>query len=140
VRYGNVVGSAARVPIFKAQARAGVLTITDERMTRFWITLDQAVDLVLDASTACGAARSSSQDPVDARHRPGGGDGARRRSAVDRHPPGEKLHEVLSPRTSRAHGTGGPSRLHPSLPEHAPHGRCASTEGVLLEPGFRYTL
>jgi UDP-N-acetylglucosamine 4,6-dehydratase len=49
VRYGNVVGSRGSViPIFKAQAPSGVLTITDERMTRFWITLDQAVTFVLD--------------------------------------------------------------------------------------------
>ena len=48
VRYGNVVGSRGSViPLFKAQADSGVLTITDERMTRFWITLDQAVDFVL---------------------------------------------------------------------------------------------
>jgi UDP-N-acetylglucosamine 4,6-dehydratase (inverting) len=47
VRYGNVVGSRGSVvPVFKAQAAAGKLTITDERMTRFWITLSQAVDLV----------------------------------------------------------------------------------------------
>ncbi|MCU0268696.1 MAG: UDP-N-acetylglucosamine 4,6-dehydratase (inverting) [Acidimicrobiales bacterium] len=48
VRYGNVVGSRGSVvPLFREQARSGRLTITDERMTRFWITLDQAVDLVL---------------------------------------------------------------------------------------------
>ena len=50
VRYGNVVGSRGSVvPLFEQQAAAGSLTITDERMTRFWITLDQAVDLVLFA-------------------------------------------------------------------------------------------
>jgi len=50
VRYGNVVGSRGSVvPIFKRQVREGRITITDERMTRFWITLDQAVDLVLFA-------------------------------------------------------------------------------------------
>lgn len=51
VRYGNVVGSRGSVvPVFKEQlARDGRLTITDERMTRFWITLPQAVDLVLHA-------------------------------------------------------------------------------------------
>jgi UDP-N-acetylglucosamine 4,6-dehydratase/5-epimerase len=50
VRYGNVVGSRGSVvPLFKSQAAEGRLTITDERMTRFWITLDQAVDLVLYA-------------------------------------------------------------------------------------------
>jgi UDP-N-acetylglucosamine 4,6-dehydratase/5-epimerase len=50
VRYGNVVGSRGSVvPIFKAQALAGKLSITDERMTRFWITLDAAVDFVLSS-------------------------------------------------------------------------------------------
>src|SRR3954451_14176849 len=51
VRYGNVVGSRGSVvPVFKEQlARDGRITITDERMTRFWITLPQAVDLVLYA-------------------------------------------------------------------------------------------
>ncbi len=51
VRYGNVVGSRGSViPIFRQQvAERGRLTITDERMTRFWITLPQAVDLVLHA-------------------------------------------------------------------------------------------
>jgi len=51
VRYGNVVGSRGSViPLFRAQAsEEGRLTITDERMTRFWITLGQAVDLVLYA-------------------------------------------------------------------------------------------
>ena len=48
VRYGNVVGSRGSViPFFKERAKTGVLPITDERMTRFWITLDQAVHLVL---------------------------------------------------------------------------------------------
>jgi UDP-N-acetylglucosamine 4,6-dehydratase len=50
VRYGNVVGSRGSVvPLFIKQREEGRLTITDERMTRFWITLEQAVDLVLYA-------------------------------------------------------------------------------------------
>jgi UDP-N-acetylglucosamine 4,6-dehydratase len=50
VRYGNVVGSRGSVvPLFLKQRDEGRLTITDERMTRFWITLAQAVDLVLFA-------------------------------------------------------------------------------------------
>ena len=48
VRYGNVIGSRGSViPLFLQQKQTGKVTITDERMTRFWITLDQAVDLVL---------------------------------------------------------------------------------------------
>lgn len=50
VRYGNVVGSRGSVvPLFRQQREQGRLTITDMRMTRFWITLDQSVDLVLYA-------------------------------------------------------------------------------------------
>ena len=50
MRYGNVVGSRGSVvPIFKQQAETGVLTITDDRMTRFWITLEQAVEFVLSS-------------------------------------------------------------------------------------------
>lgn len=42
VRYGNVVGSRGSVvPLFKKQQASGKLTITDPRMTRFWITLDE---------------------------------------------------------------------------------------------------
>jgi UDP-N-acetylglucosamine 4,6-dehydratase len=50
VRYGNVVGSRGSVvPLFLRQRDEGRFTITDPRMTRFWITLDQAVDLVVYA-------------------------------------------------------------------------------------------
>jgi UDP-N-acetylglucosamine 4,6-dehydratase len=48
VRYGNVVGSRGSViPFFMKQRETGCLTVTDPRMTRFWITLDQGVDFVL---------------------------------------------------------------------------------------------
>ncbi len=48
VRYGNVVGSRGSViPLFLKMKETGVIPITDPRMTRFWITLDQGVDLVL---------------------------------------------------------------------------------------------
>ena len=50
VRYGNVVGSRGSVvPVFKKQAKTGTLTITDERMTRFWITLEQGVRFVISS-------------------------------------------------------------------------------------------
>jgi len=49
VRYGNVVGSRGSViPFFLNQRETGVLPITDPRMTRFWITLEQGVNFVLD--------------------------------------------------------------------------------------------
>lgn len=47
VRYGNVMGSRGSViPFFMSLAQSGVLPITDERMTRFMITLEQGVELV----------------------------------------------------------------------------------------------
>ena len=50
VRYGNVVGSRGSVvPLFRHLASTGTLPITDDRMTRFWITLPQAVQFVVDS-------------------------------------------------------------------------------------------
>ena len=47
-RYGNVVGSRGSVvPLFRKQRTSGCITITDERMTRFWITLEQGVRFVI---------------------------------------------------------------------------------------------
>ena len=49
VRYGNVLGSRGSVvPLFLQQRATGKLTLTDDRMTRFTITLQQGVDFVLD--------------------------------------------------------------------------------------------
>ncbi len=48
VRYGNVFGSRGSViPFFKECSKKGFIPITDKRMTRFWITLEQGVDFVL---------------------------------------------------------------------------------------------
>ncbi len=48
VRYGNVVGSRGSVvPVFMDQRRNGAITITDERMTRFWLTIEQGVYFVI---------------------------------------------------------------------------------------------
>jgi UDP-N-acetylglucosamine 4,6-dehydratase (inverting) len=50
VRYGNVVASRGSViPLFVRQRVSGVLTVTDERMTRFLITLTEAVDFVMSS-------------------------------------------------------------------------------------------
>ncbi len=50
VRYGNVMGSRGSViPLFRGLRASGRVPITDRRMTRFWITLEQAVAFVLRA-------------------------------------------------------------------------------------------
>ncbi len=48
VRYGNVVGSRGSVvPVFLKQRQTGTVTITDDRMTRFWISLEQGARFVI---------------------------------------------------------------------------------------------
>ncbi|MGH6660760.1 MAG: UDP-N-acetylglucosamine 4,6-dehydratase (inverting) [Rhodospirillales bacterium] len=101
VRYGNVLGSRGSVlPAFRKLAAEGekTLPITDERMTRFWITLRQGVDFVLESfARMCGGEifvpKLPSMRIVDL---------ARavvpdcRFSAVGIRP-GEKLHEAMIP-------------------------------------------
>ena len=105
VRYGNVMGSRGSViPFFKKMKETGTLPITDSRMTRFWITLEDAVKLVLKAldemqggeifvpkipsmkitDLAEAIAPECKQKTVGIR-------------------PGEKLHEVMIPRASSRH-------------------------------------
>lgn len=49
VRYGNVVGSRGSVvPLFLKQRASGKVTVTDERMTRFWLSLEQGVHFVIN--------------------------------------------------------------------------------------------
>jgi UDP-N-acetylglucosamine 4,6-dehydratase len=48
VRYGNVVGSRGSViPVFLQQRGSGKVTVTDSRMTRFWLTLEQGIEFVV---------------------------------------------------------------------------------------------
>lgn len=50
VRYGNVLGSRGSViPFFLDKAKSGSIPITDERMTRFWLTIQDGVQFVLDS-------------------------------------------------------------------------------------------
>lgn len=47
-RYGNVIASSGSVvPLFQEQKQKGEITITDERMTRFWISLEEGVNFVI---------------------------------------------------------------------------------------------
>jgi UDP-N-acetylglucosamine 4,6-dehydratase/5-epimerase len=97
VRYGNVVGSRGSVvPLFLRQAETGELTITDERMTRFWITLPQAVDFVLSRAAVMEGGevfvpKIPSMRVVDIAEALAP-DATRRITGIR---PGEKLHEVL---------------------------------------------
>lgn len=119
VRYGNVVGSRGSVvPVFREQAQAGRITITDERMTRFWITLPQAVDLVLFAlEHATGGEvfipKIPSMEVVDLAEAVAPGVP---RDVVGIRP-GEKLHEVLLTDDEARHSIDADD-VYVVLPEH----------------------
>jgi len=139
-RYGNVVGSRGSViPLFLRQAKDGELTITDESMTRFWITLDQAVTFVLESVERMEGGEvfvpkipsMRVGDLADAI-----APNANRRIISIR--PGEKVHEVLITEDESRHATGFHSyfAIYPAFPfwrqDPYPH-------GDELPPGFRYS-
>ncbi|MFT4537979.1 MAG: UDP-N-acetylglucosamine 4,6-dehydratase [Planctomycetota bacterium] len=107
VRYGNVIGSRGSVVEHFAKlvaSGATELPITDARMTRFWITLDQGVDFVLDrlASMTGGELfipKISSMKITDLA-RTIGPNCTLKEVGIR---PGEKLHEVLLPRDESRH-------------------------------------
>ena len=97
VRYGNVIGSRGSViPLFTQLSKQGYITLTDGRMTRFWITLEQGIELVISSLESMTGGEiyipkipsMLLTDLADAI-----APGAERIITGTR--PGEKLHEVL---------------------------------------------
>ena len=142
VRYGNVLGSRGSViPFFKERAQTGLLPITDLRMTRFWITLDQAAYFVLRSleksnggeifvpripsmkivDLAAAIAPDCQQEVVGIR-------------------PGEKLHETLiSEDEARSTYVYKECYIVHPLNGLPPPQRNKSGNGHICEEGFKYT-
>ncbi|MFB3917615.1 MAG: UDP-N-acetylglucosamine 4,6-dehydratase (inverting) [Terriglobales bacterium] len=140
VRYGNVVGSRGSViPLFRAQRASGRLTVTDPRMTRFWITLEQGVRFVINAlrimhggevfvpkipsmnimDLASAIAPGCSVSEVGIR-------------------PGEKLHEVLVSEDEARHAVAL-DHMFVIRPVHPWWNNANWSEATPLPEGFRYT-
>lgn len=141
VRYGNVVGSRGSVvPLFKKLAQEGrKLPITDERMTRFWITLEQGVQFVLDSlQRAQGGEifvpKIPSMKVVDLA------------KAIAPHAaietigirPGEKLHEAMITEDDARH-TVEFENYYVIVPEFSWCPQQYMQEGKRLPEGFKYT-
>lgn len=140
VRYGNVVGSRGSVvPVFLKQRGSGRLTITDERMTRFWLSLEQGVRFVIECiermhggevfvpkipsmrvvDLARALAPSAVIDAIGIR-------------------PGEKLHEVLVSE-DEARNTVESETMFVVKPPETLWERALHYEGQTLPDGFRYS-
>lgn len=140
VRYGNVVGSRGSVvPLFLEQAEGGKLTITDERMTRFWITLSAAVEFVLEALRIMEGGEvfvpkipsMRVTDIADAI-----APDAQREIIGIR--PGEKLHEVLLTEDESRHAQELTDR-YAILPEFPSWRSTPYRHGPSLRDGFRFS-
>ncbi len=141
VRYGNVMGSRGSViPFFLSQADKGVLPITDTRMTRFMITLEQGVDLVWHAfedmiggeiyvkkipsmnmtDVALACVPSATHNIVGIR-------------------PGEKLHEQMIGPEDAPHTYEYPEhyKVLPAIHDWS-HDPARINGGTLVDPGFTY--
>lgn len=141
VRYGNVVGSRGSViPFFLRMRQTGRIPITDKRMTRFWITLDQGVNLVLEALEKMHGGeifvpKVPSMDIVSLAEAVAPGCayefvGIR---------PGEKLHEVMITTEDARRTVEMPDYyvIQPDFPKL--HPQSSWEEGKAVPAGFSYT-
>ncbi len=140
VRYGNVIGSRGSVvPLFIEQRKSGRITVTDENMTRFWITLEKGVRFVINcmeimnggevfvpkipsmrvADLANVLAPGAEMDIIGIR-------------------PGEKLHEILLTEEEARHAKEYDNYF-VITPELSFWNRHNFKAGKSLKDGYRYT-
>ncbi len=139
VRYGNVIGSRGSVvEVFRKMKMDGEVTVTDKRMTRFWITLEQGVKFVLDALEEMRGGEifipkipsMKIMDLVKAV-----APESRVRYIGIR--PGEKLHEVLLTEDDAAHSVELKNK-YVILPEFLP-AKWEQNGSKPVKPSFRYS-
>jgi UDP-N-acetylglucosamine 4,6-dehydratase len=140
VRYGNVVGSRGSVvPLFLKQRESGKITITDDRMTRFWLSLEQGVHFVIDcieqmAGGEVFVPKIPSTTIVDLAK----AIAPEAKIEIIGIRPGEKLHEVLISE-DEARGTVERDGMFIVKPPETLWKRDLTYEGQPLPDGFRYS-
>jgi UDP-N-acetylglucosamine 4,6-dehydratase/5-epimerase len=140
VRYGNVVGSRGSVvPLFLKQREGGSLPITDERMTRFWLSLEEGVRFVVDCIEAMHGGevfvpKIPSMKVVDLAK----AIAPKAKLEVVGIRPGEKLHEVLVSE-DEARNTVERDRMYVVRPPETLWERTLNYEGTALSEGFKYS-
>jgi|SRR5208337_2548010 len=140
VRYGNVVGSRGSVvPLFHEQKKTGRLTVTDDRMTRFWLTLDEGVAFVRNCLPRMSGGeifvpKIPSMKVIDLAHAMA----PKAKIDVIGIRPGEKLHEILLTEDEARH-TKEFDTCFVIEPELKFWTRNERSEGRSLPEGFRYS-
>ena len=140
VRYGNVVGSRGSViPVFLQQRVNGKVTVTDERMTRFWLTLEQGVEFVIRCVGEMHGGevfvpRIPSMKIMDLAK----AIAPQCKVEFNGIRPGEKLDEVLVSRDEARH-TVALEDMFVILPEHPWWGQHNWGNGSPLPDGFTFT-
>ena len=140
VRYGNVVGSRGSVvPLFLEQRKTEKITITDERMTRFWITLEQGVRFVINCISKMHGGeifvpKIPSMKILDLANTIAP-DTKRECTGIR---PGEKIHEILLTEEEARHAKEFDSYF-VIAPEYSFWDQNNFKEGKSLTEGFRYT-
>lgn len=139
VRYGNVIGSRGSViPLFLEQKKKGIITITDEKMTRFWIKLEDGVKFVINCIDNMKGGEifipkihsMRITDLADAI----APDTKRKIIGIR---PGEKIHEILLTEDESNHSKEFPDS-YVIEPEHPFWNEKNLQGGKKLKEGFRY--
>ena len=140
VRYGNVVGSRGSVvPVFLKQREHGKVTITDDRMTRFWLSLEQGVRFVIGCIEEMRGGevfvpKIPSMKVIDLAR----AIAPNAEVSVIGIRPGEKLHEVLVSE-DEARNTLERENMYVVKPPETLWERSLHYDGKPLPEGFRYS-
>ena len=140
VRYGNVVGSRGSVvPVFLKQRETGRLSITDKRMTRFWLSLEEGVRFVIKCIESMHGGevfvpKIPSMKVVDLA-KAIAPDATMEFVGIR---PGEKLHEVLISEDEARNAVEN-QRMFVVKPPETLWERALNYEGTPLADGFRYS-
>lgn len=141
VRYGNVVGSRGSVvPVFLSQRATGVVTITDDRMTRFWLSLEQGVRFTIRCIEQMQGGevfipKIPSMRVVDLAQALAPGCRVERIGIR----PGEKLHEVLISDDEARHTVELDDMFVVTPPGALWFGHAWDGRGRALSEGYRYS-
>ena len=140
VRYGNVFASSGSViPLFEEQKKKGEITITDEKMTRFWITLEQGIHFVINCLNLMKGGeifvpKIPSMKIIDLAEAVA--PGVRKKVIGIR--PGEKLHEILLTKEEVEHSKEF-DRYFVIEPQHHFWKKDNYKDGKHLPSNFEYT-